>query len=417
MDIRQTLCQELELLHDDMIKLCIEMVKIPSVTPPSNTVAMADYVSEKLKEISGMEIEFHTLEDPVKNVVAILKSGKPGKRLVFSGHLDTYPEGNADNWSESPWSGTIKDGFIYGRGSSDMKAGIACFFSAVKVLSNHKDKWCGDIVLSLAGDEEAMGPRGTKYLLENIPQATGDAMICADVGAPNSLRFGQKGLLWIVLEATGKAAHGAHLHKGENAIMKLVDVMHRIEKGIEAIEVKAPDFMKKIILESADVSEIGAGPGERDILQKTTINFGTIEGGQSPNLVPDYAKTQADIRIPAGVTIAEIKDVIMKIVSEYKGVTFDVTREYEANWSDPNDKIFAVVKKNSEEILKEKVVVTFRVGASDARLYRLIAKIPSINCGLTPYGLGGPDEHVSIEEMKKISAIHLLSAFDYLQAE
>ncbi len=417
MDNRQLLCAELEELHDEMVQLCVDMVKIPSVTPPSDTIAMADFMAEKLKEISGIDISFHTQEEPIRNIVAVLSSGKPGKRLVFSGHLDTYPEGNIASWSDSPWSGAIKDGFIYGRGSSDMKAGIACFFTAVKVLSNHKDMWCGDIVLSLAGDEEAMGPRGTKYLLENVPASHGDAMICADVGAPNSLRFGQKGLMWIELEATGKAAHGAHLHKGENAILKLMDVMQRVQKGIDAIEVKAPDFVKKAILDSADISEIGAGPGERDILQKTTINYGTISGGLSPNLVAEYAKTEADIRIPAGVKIAQILDVINKIISEYSGVTLKVTREYEANWSDPSDRLFTIVKKNSEEVLKEEVVVTFRIGASDARLYRLVANIPSINCGLTPYGLGGPDEHVSIDEMKKISAIHLLSALDYLKAE
>lgn len=414
MDIRKQLCEEVLNLKDEMVANTVKMVQIPSETPPSDTRGVAACLKEILSEIPGMEIKSYTQEEPVENLIAVLKSGKPGKRLVFNGHMDTYPAGEHTLWDESPWSGSICDGFIYGRGASDMKGGIACFITAAKVLAEHKDLWSGEIVLTLAGDEEAMGPRGTKFLLDTEPDACGDAMICADVGAPDSLRFGQKGLLWIAIEANGRSAHGAHLHKGESAINKLIEVMRRLNEEIPKMVSNPPDFVTKAILEGAEISEKGAGPGETKILQMATINFGTIEGGMSPNLVPAYAKTEADIRIPAGITIAQIEELIQKTISDYEGIKYSVMRAYEANWSDTSDCLFKIVKDNSEEILHKPVVVTFRIGASDSRLYRLIKNVPTINCGLTPYGLGGPNEHVSIEEMTKIAQIHMLSALDFL---
>ncbi len=416
MDLRKELCEEILKQKQNMVDLCIKMVQIPSETPPSNTIEVAEYVYDVLKEIPGIELNYYTQEEPVRNLVARIKSGKPGKRLIFNGHLDTYPVGNPDDWDESPWSGIVKDNFIYGRGSSDMKGGIACFITASKILAERKDLWNGEIILTLAGDEEAMGPRGTEFLLATVPETTGDAMICADVGAPNALRFGQKGLLWIKLEATGKSAHGAHLHKGSSAINSLIKAISMINEELPKLQVNAPEKVRRAILDGARISEVGAGPGETEILQKVTVNFGTIKGGISPNLVPASAMAEADIRIPAGVTIQQIEDKLKEIVSSIDNVSYSVMRSYEANWSDVDDILFKVVKSCSEEVLGEEVVVTFRVGASDARIYRLRKGVPSINCGLTPYGLGGPNEHVSIDEMVKIAQIHTLSAYDFLQA-
>lgn len=417
MDIREELCAEVIKQKKNMIDLCIGMVKIPSETPPSDTRKIAEFVYNNLKDIPEIELNYYTESEPVRNLVAVIKSGKPGKRLVFNGHLDTYPVGNVDEWNELPWSGVIKDNFIYGRGSSDMKGGIACFITAAKILANRKDLWSGEIVLTLAGDEEAMGTRGSKFLLDTVPEATGDAMICADVGAPNSLRFGEKGLFWFKLVAKGKPAHGAHLHKGENAINNLIKAINALNEELPKLPVNAPEKVTKAILDGSKISEQGAGPGETDILQKVTVNFGTINGGTSPNLVPSNAIAEADVRIPAGVTIKQVEDKINEVLTSTRNVSYFVMRSYEANWSDVDDTIFKIVKSVSEEILKEEVVVTFRVGASDARLYRLIKGVPSINCGLTPYGLGGPNEHVSIAEMVKITQIHILSALDFLNSK
>lgn len=127
----------------------------------------------------------------------------------------------------------------------------------------------------------------------------------ADVGAPDSLRFGQKGLLWIRLDATGKSAHGAHLHKGVSAIERLIEVICRVNREVSDLPVNMPEYVRRAILDGASISEKGAGPGETEILQKVTVNFGTIKGGTSPNLVPDHANAEADIRFVVGNGVFE----------------------------------------------------------------------------------------------------------------
>jgi Acetylornithine deacetylase/Succinyl-diaminopimelate desuccinylase and related deacylases len=85
-----------------------------------------------------------------------------------------------------------------------MKGGIACSLLAAMLLAEHRDAWSGEIVLTLAGDEENMGSLGTGYMMEHIPHARGDANICGDVGSPRIVRFGEKGLMWVEVEATAR---------------------------------------------------------------------------------------------------------------------------------------------------------------------------------------------------------------------
>ncbi len=99
--------------------------------------------------------------------------------------------------------GVLKDGKLYGRGVSDMKGGLACSLLAAKLLAENRDAWSGEIVLTLAGDEENMGSLGTGYMMDHVPHARGDANICGDVGSPKVVRFGEKGLMWVEVEATG----------------------------------------------------------------------------------------------------------------------------------------------------------------------------------------------------------------------
>lgn len=402
---------------DETVKWCSEMVKIPSEVPLSDTRDVCEYAKKIITGFGGLEISEHTQEEPVRNMVAVLKgNGKgKGKRLIFNGHLDTYPVGDRAAWDDDPFSGKIANGKIHGRGACDMKGGIAAAMMATKLLSEHLDMWSGEIVLALAGDEENMGERGTKYLLDTVPAAVGDAMICPDVGVANVLRFGQKGMYWISLEAVGKPGHGAHVHKGINAIDRLVEGITRINREVGGLPVNAPEMVTRAILDSAHVSEPLAGKGETEVLQKVTVNFGQIGGGLTPNLIPAGAWAKADIRIPVGVTLDQVIAKVKEIVDSIEGLSYTAMRAYAPNYSDPNHEIFGVLKKVVADVMQTEVVNTMRVGASDARLYRLVKQVPSVNCGLTPYGLGGPNEYTDIKEMVDLSVIHALAALEYLQ--
>ena len=133
----------------------------------------------------------------------------------------------------------MRDGRLFGRGAADMKGGIACSMVVLSLLAEHRSSWAGEAVLTLAGDEESMGAPGTKFLIDTVPHAVGDAVIVGDAGSPHVLRFGEKGFLWIEIEATGRAAHGAHVHLGVNAVDRLRSALDALT-GIPALRPDAP---------------------------------------------------------------------------------------------------------------------------------------------------------------------------------
>ena len=397
-----------------LIDTTTRLVQIPSESPESDTRTLVDELKSMLENIDGVEVTCHTKEEPIVNLVARLKSNTPGKRLILNGHLDTYPVGDVSLWTKHPFSGHEENGRLYGRGVSDMKGGIASYLLTFMIMSELRDSWSGELVMTLAGDEETMGVKGTKFLLDTVPYASGDAMISGDVGTAKVLRFGEKGLMWIELNAVGKPSHGAHVHKGENAIDRLVEGIDRLNKELGSIEVNAPKSVTEAIEKSSVVSESFSGEGETEVLQKVTVNFGVIEGGISPNLIPAKASAQGDIRLPVGVKLKVVEEKIKEIIDSIEGLSYHVFRQYEPNWSDTNHEIFSLTVANVKHVTDVEPVLTMRVGASDSRHYRLSKNIPSVNCGLNAYNLGGPDEYIEIEELVDLAKIHVMTAFDYL---
>lgn len=403
---------EVDSARAELIEITQSLVRIPSETPPSDTRAVAQAAAGHLPTLDNVRVSFHPSENPVENLVAVAKANKPGKRLVLNGHLDTYPAGDKGGWSDDPFSGAMREGKIFGRGSADMKGGIACSLLAFRLLAQNPHLWAGTLVLALAGDEESMGTLGSQFLLDNVPDARGDAMLCGDVGSPLVPRVGEKGMIWIDVFATGKPAHGAHVHRGINAIDLLRTALDALSQ-LPDYPVQTPDEVARAIAEAKAVSEPLGGSGEASVLQRVTVNFGRIAGGQTANLVADKAEVNADIRIPLGVSVAEVEAEIHRLLTAINGVQFEITRRYEATWTSTDDPIVDAIKDACYEVLGQRPSVNMRVGASDARLFRA-AGIPTVVCGLTPHNLGGPDEFVEINELVSLAKIHTLAALNFL---
>jgi succinyl-diaminopimelate desuccinylase len=389
----------------DVIDLTKRLLRARSETPPGDTNGPADVIIAAIEEIEGIEAERVQSADHVANVVLRVRGGRRGKRLVFNGHLDTYPLGSG--WTTDP-DGEERDGKLYGLGVSDMKGGVAAIVVALARLAAKRETLSGEVVATFAGDEETMGVLGTKLLLDTVPYALGDAMISADVGSPGVLRFGEKGMIWLNLKATGKAAHAAHVHRGDSAIEKLVDAIQGL-RALREIPVRAPEQVVRAIVESASVSEALSGAGESHTLGHVTVTFGTIRGGRLSNLIADGADATADVRLPVGVTVAEVEAEIHRITGAIPGVSVDITRRYEPNWTPPDHPIVEAVSTACETVLGKHPVRTMRVGASDARHYRYV-DVPTVTCGLTPNNMGAADEHVSLEELHCLVGALALSA-------
>lgn len=397
--------------RERLIDLTQQLVRVASENPPGDTQAVAE-LAARLLAAPGIEVELVPSQAPIANVFARVRGRAAGRRLVYNGHLDTYPVGDTSKWSVDPLGAIVTSGRLYGRGAVDMKGGIACSILAALLLAEMRDGWSGEVVVTLAGDEESMGPLGTQFLLEKFPDAHGDAMITGDAGSPDVLRFGEKGLIWIDVEAEGKAAHGAHVHLGVNAIERLMSALVEVFK-LRDLPVPLPADVARAIEDAASVSEAISGKGESETLRRVTVNCGVFQGGTLRNIMPAAASATLDIRLPAGMTIAEIEQRLAVIFTERKGVRHRVSRRFEPLWSDPQHEIVRYLQRAGHEVRGRTPVVNYRVGGSDARLYRQ-RNVPSYVCGLTPYNMGAPDEYVDLNELHAVAYMHALAGFDYL---
>lgn len=395
-----------------LIEMTQALVRADSQTPPSATGATADIVIGYLAGCPHIEVQRLVSEPPVVNLVARLSGGLPGRRLILNGHLDTYPIGARESWSDDPLSGAIRDGRLYGRGSADMKGGIAALVLVMQLFAEHLRPFPGELVLALAGDEESMGELGTQHLIDTVPLVRGDAVLVADVGSPNVLRCGEKGMIWLDIDARGRSAHGAHVHRGDNAILSLMAAIAALRE-LEQLSVASPDVVQQTMAAAEDVSEPLGGAGERATMQRVTVNVGQIGGGVSANLVPEQAWAKLDIRLPMGTSVALVEGEIGRRLAAYPNVSATITRRYEPTWTDPSHPIAKACLAAAAEVLQADVRINMRIGASDARLWRR-AGIPTIVCGLTPHNLGAPDEHLEIAELPRLAAIHALAAAKFL---
>lgn len=396
-----------------MLDCARRLIAVPSPNPPGDTHAVAAAAAELIRAtVPDATITLHRTSETISNLVAVVQGAAPGRRLVLSGHLDTYPLGDATAWTVDPFAGEVRDGRLYGRGAADMKGGIAASIVALAALAAHADAWHGEVVLALAGDEESMGTLGTQWLLENVPAVRGDAAIIGDAGSPLVLRFGEKGFLWVRVTASGRPAHGAHVHLGVNALDRLRAALDAVS-GLRAMRPSPPPGVAEAIAAAKPISEPLCGAGEAEVLGSVTVNLGRIEGGSSPNLVPAAAEAALDIRLPAGLSAATAEAALTAALAGHAGVTLEVLRRVDPTVTDPGAEIVQTVGRVAEKVLGRAPAANMRVGGSDARLFRR-AGIPTVVYGPTPFNMGGVDEYVLLDELQTIARVHALAAFEFL---
>ena len=410
---RDSFVKRLHETRDSTVDILMKLLAVPSENPPGDTRRIAREIETMLSQVDGIETALVSAIPQIENVLAVVGNSATGRCLVLNGHIDTFEIGDEQQWSKNPL-GEQAGCRIYGRGAADMKGGLAAQIFAAQRLAEVKQLWRGKLVLVLAGDEETGGANGTRYVLEQQPIANGDAMLCADAGSPHVLRFGEKGCLWITINASGKASHGAHVHLGVSAVDRLLHALAALN-GIKNIEVLRDATIEASIDAAAPYSEEISGAGETETLRRITVNIGRITGGSVSNIVADSAQASVDIRLPLGVELAAAKRELSRLIGTLPGISYAIDIEAEPNATQPDHEIVKRMALVGEEVLGRKVVATMRVGASDSPHFRARG-IPSVVCGLTPFNMGAPDEYVLTDELRALGEIYALAAFDYLSA-
>jgi acetylornithine deacetylase/succinyl-diaminopimelate desuccinylase-like protein len=332
-------------LENETITLCQEMIRIPSVNHGEgrgDEKAMAQFIAAKLSEV-GIESELIETAPNRVNVVAKiagLDSSRPG--LVLHGHIDVVPA-NAADWSVDPFSGEIKDGFIWGRGAVDMKNIDAMILACVRMWQRNNLKPPRNVLLVFFADEEASGTFGSRWLVKNRPELfAGYSEAVSEVGGFSVTITGdhrlylveaaQKGIQWLKLTAKGSAGHGSFINN-DNAVTKISEAVTRIGNyEWPQLETKTGAVLFKKIAELTgeeynplDVKPLmrHLGPAVKMIgaTIQNTANPTMLEAGYKANVIPQNASAVIDGRFLPGYE-SDLHETIRKLAGDEIEVEF-----------------------------------------------------------------------------------------------
>ncbi len=292
-------------VHSAALSLAQELLTFNTINPPGQEKECTVFLGKKLKD-GGFAVSYHEFAEGRTSLVAGLDAPGDKQPLCFTGHTDTVPLGNTD-WSRDAFGGEIADGKLYGRGSTDMKGGLAAMVVAALELAKASDKHAGIILVITASEEN--GCKGAEYLAHG-PDILGKAGAII-VGEPTSNYplIGHKGAFWLDAQTAGRAAHGSMPEQGENAIYKIARAVSMREKY---------EF---------DVSH--------PLLGAPTLNVGTISGGENVNSVPDFARIKIDIRTVGNQKSADVYDALKQYLGNE--ITMKILQASEAVATDPDD--------------------------------------------------------------------------------
>jgi succinyl-diaminopimelate desuccinylase len=396
--------------QEEWLAVVSELVRRPSPNPPGDTRAAAAFVVEHLAR-HGHRAEVIAGQPALPNVLASLDNGA-GPHLILNGHLDTFPVGEATPWTRDPFDGAVTDGKVFGRGVSDMKAGVAASLATFCLLAERRAAWRGRLTFTAVADEETMGPWGANYLVDRQPKLRGDAVLIGEPSTPRTVRFGERGMVWVRLVARGQAAHGAYPHAGWNAIFAVTAALEEL-RALEARPWAVPRQVTARIDEARAATDALLGPGTSDVLSAVTVNAGLIQGGTKVNLVADACQAEVDIRLPPGVSTGKILRHVGRVVRRHRGMHYEILHLSEPNWTKPDLPFMQLVREAVTRVRGEAPFFNISGPGTDSRVFRRVG-IPVAVFGPTPYGMGAADEYVTVADYLDTVRVHALSALSFL---
>jgi acetylornithine deacetylase/succinyl-diaminopimelate desuccinylase len=377
---------------DEVVDLTSALVAVDTCNPPGNERPIGDAVRAALDPWRPVWTEFEPAAGRLSLIAALPHPAGPGNRpaLIINGHLDVVPVARAA-WSRDPFEPCVDGGRLYGRGTADMKGGIAAAICALSTLERSgRPRGC-DVVFHLVADEERGGRWGTRALLE-AGLINGDACL---VPEPTDLELcvAERGLLQGTLMIKGRPGHGSRPREAVSAIEHAAHVV---------LALHAADF---------------GGP-DHPLLGRPTANVGTIRGGDAYNTVAESCAVGVDRRVLPGATeastVAEVRTKVDGAGVEGIRYDFAVDTFGEASEMAADD---PWVKQVGDAVARTTGRQPGIIGMSfttDARFMRNQAGIPTVVCGPGAVEQAHVnDEWVSVERLVDATAAYaeLLAAY------
>ena len=306
---------------DEVVVLLGDLIRINTSNPTHPERPAAEWVAERLAEVD-IDAQIFESEPGRASVVARVRGTDPDRPpLLIHGHLDVVPA-DATEWTVHPFSGEVRDGYIWGRGAIDMKNMNAMTLAVLRNWARRDRRPPRDIVLALVADEESGGARGAHWLVDNHPELFADCSeAISEVGGysfpiGNDLRLypietAEKGINWLRLRATGTPSHGSMLHD-DNAVTRLAAAVSRI--GAHEFPVIVTDTVRRFLEELAGLTGLPIDPDNPEpslrmlgsaarVIGSTirnTANPTMLSAGYKANVIPGTAEATIDARFLPG---------------------------------------------------------------------------------------------------------------------
>lgn len=428
-------------VEDEITHFLSDLIRINTTNPPGNETKAAKYLAERLSR-EGLKCELYESAPKRGSVITRLKGSGEKNSLLLLSHLDVVAA-DAKEWTVDPFSGIIKDGFVWGRGALDMKGMTAIEVMTMKLLKRNNTKLKGDVVLAATADEEKGGLAGADYLLRNYPERIFAPYVLNEGGGlaiPTqnrnvfTVQTAEKGIVWFKVKAKGTPGHGSMPNVADNAILRMNKVIEKL--GNYRSQILLVPSVKQFLTEIAredpilkkPFSRLLANPALSDQilneLAKTapqlveeirprirmTLTPTMIRGGVKENVIPSKCETVFDCRILPGQTSAEvpslIKDLLEEINSEKLGFeSLQVQEPSESTAETPLYDVIANVLKEFEPNCG--VTPMLATGGTDSRFFRRMGSVcygfqpmhPETSSGKVVKREHGIDERISIENL------------------
>jgi acetylornithine deacetylase/succinyl-diaminopimelate desuccinylase-like protein len=306
---------------DEVVVLLGDLIRINTSNPTHPERPAAEWVAERLAEVD-IDGQIFESEPGRASVVARVRGTDPDRPpLLIHGHLDVVPA-DAAEWAVHPFSGEVRDGYVWGRGAIDMKNMNAMTLAVLRNWARRDQRPPRDIVLAFVADEESGGARGAHWLVDNHPELFADCSeAISEVGGysfsiGNDLRLypietAEKGINWLRLRATGTPSHGSMLHD-DNAVTRLAAAVSRI--GAHEFPVIVTDTVRRFLEELAGLTGLPIDPDNPEpSLQmlgsaarvigstiRNTANPTMLSAGYKANVIPRTAEATIDARFLPG---------------------------------------------------------------------------------------------------------------------
>ncbi len=375
----------------DPVELTADLVRCPSVTPAEGgALVLLEQLLSKA-DFTCTRVD----RNGICNLFARWGIGANGRTFGFNGHTDVVPIGDEDAWTVDPFGAEIKDGFLYGRGSTDMKSGVAAFAAAAIdfVKDTPPD---GSIVLTITGDEEDIATDGTVALLDWMA-ANGERMDHCLVGEPTSpntmgemMKIGRRGSMNIYFTCKGVQGHSAYPHQTKNPLPAIAQLMvnlsaHELDQG-------------------------------NDHFDASTLAVVTIDtGNKVDNVIPAEARSTVNIRFNSEHTsdtlIAWLNTQADK-VAKATGIEITMrTRVSGESFLTPPGELSELIANAVNTEIGVTPKSSTSGGTSDARFVK--SHCPVVEFGLVGKTMHQVDERVEVAHIRQLKSIYTRILTDY----